>query len=215
MASKRTKKKTTGAHAKGKKKPAARSRRRRASPPDTAPPSAPPGVAVIRKYANRRLYDTTTSRHITQEDLYRMVTHGTIVRILDASTEEDITNQTLALALIEHDPAKLRLMPTWLLHQMIRLHEQALGGWINTLWQPFASGAMPMPGWPPSAGVWPGSAGPAGASPWNPWAPVAAPGPVPASAAQEAASGRGSDLDELRREVARLLARLGELEQPG
>ncbi len=214
MARKQTKKKTTAGPARRKKKPASRSKKQPARPLEPAAATAPLGIVVIRKYANRRLYDTTTSRHITQEELYRLVTRGTIVRILDASTEEDITNQTLALALIEHDPAKLRLMPTWLLHQMIRLHEQALGGWISALWQPLAGGAMPIPGWPAAATAWPGSVGSMGAGPWNPWAPIGAPATAATPSTGDAGAGRASDLEELRREVARLLARMSELKQP-
>lgn len=180
--------------------------------PEPSPPPDPAGVTTIRKYANRRLYDTAASRHITQEDLYRMVSHGAVVRILDASTEEDITNQTLTLALIEHDPAKFRLIPAWLLHQMIRLHEQALGGWLAALWQPFSTANPPnIPPWPAAA--------PMNFTPWNPWAGPAQP---PANRSDQSGAQPPSveprtseSLDELRREVSRLLRRLGELEDRG
>ena len=211
---------------KGKKKTAAPPTRRnaparssagqggrpRTSGQSKAPP-APEGVVTIRKYSNRRLYDTAASAHLTQEDLYRMVSGGATVRILDATTGEDITNQTLATALIEHDPGKLRLMPTWLLHQMIRLHEQAIGGWLSGLWPPLAgAGGNAMPGWPSGAGVWPGSGGAMGLGGWAPW-PAGSPAATPPESSHTKA--RQESLDELRREVSRLVRRLGELEESG
>jgi polyhydroxyalkanoate synthesis repressor PhaR len=216
MTGKRKKKAAAKTTRRGKTrgKPAGREARR------DPPPAAASGVVTIRKYANRRLYDTAASKHITQEDLYRMVSRGAVVRILDAATEEDITNQTLALALIEHDPAKLRLMPAWLLHQMIRLHEQALGGWLSPLWQPLSGGHATMPGWPTTHAGWPAATGPMSFGAWNPWA--IGPPPTGAGTASQPAEPSTGDqqtredgIDELRREVSQLLRRLGELEGRG
>jgi len=194
-----------------------RSATRQASQPPQAPPAD--GVVTIRKYANRRLYDTSASAHITQDDLYRMVGQGAMVRILDATSGEDITNQTLATALIEHDPGKLRLVPAWLLHQMIRLHEQAIGGWLSTLWPALAGdGSGRMPGWAGPGGLWPGG-GSMGLGTWTPWSAAAAAEPdgeagaaKPGPASRDKV-GRKEGLDELRREAARLLRRLGEMEE--
>lgn len=201
-----------------RKKVAARPRSRQVGKPRAKPP-APDGVITIRKYSNRRLYDTVASSHITQEDLYHMVSQGAIVRILDASTGEDITNQTLAMALIEHDPGKLRLMPAWLLHQMIRLHEQAIGGWLSTLWPPLAAaGAAPIPSWTGATGVWPGGTTPMGLGAWSPWATPSASSPQTASPQPQppprTKPQREESLDELRREVANLLRRLSEQDEP-
>lgn len=220
------------ARERGKKTPATnrrktpKRRRRESQARETGRPHAPPpapGVITIRKYANRRLYDTASSAHITQEDLYRMVGRGAIVRVIDASTGEDITNQTLALALIEHDPAKLRLMPAWLLHQMIRLHEQALGGWLGPLWAMVGGTAASPSGaaaWPPSAGVpfaWPGGdaawSAPAGAGLNFPWAAPAADSADAPSPVKVPSSAKGeSEMAAMRAEVEALLERLGEIE---
>ncbi len=135
------------------------------------------------------------------------------VRIIDASTGEDITNQTLALALIEHDPGKLRLVPAWLLHQMIRLHEQALGGWLGALWQA-AGAAGPGLAWPALDSAWPGAGGMGSWPAWAPGAP-AAPSAAAAGAAEEVAADRRRAIADLRLELDRLLRRLGDLERPG
>jgi len=215
MADKRKKKATAANRANatkggnaGKRGKSNKPSRRRSRERETAqPPTPPPGVITIRKYANRRLYDTASSAHITQEDLYRMVGRGAVVRIIDASTDEDITNQTLALALIEHDPAKLRLMPTWLLHQMIRLHEQALGGWLGPLWQMPAAPLGGAAAWPGFAGTWPAGSAVAG---WNPFIPRRTPEP-PAPTPPDA----GWSIEGIRLELDRLMRRLGELENGG
>lgn len=193
--------------------------RRRAQAREAGGPTEHAGIITIRKYANRRLYDTAASAHITQEDLYRMVGRGAMVRVIDASSGEDITSQALALTLIEHDPAKWRLMPAWLLHQMIRLREQALGGWLGPLWamlgaaghapagQPTWPGAAAVPfAWPAGGPVWPA----AGEVPWGVRAPEAA--ATHGRRATPTSERREVEVAEIRAEIEALLQRLGEME---
>ncbi|MDX1486089.1 MAG: polyhydroxyalkanoate synthesis regulator DNA-binding domain-containing protein [Alphaproteobacteria bacterium] len=56
---------------------------------------------VIRKYANRRLYDTSASRYVTLADVAGMVADGTRVRVVTAAEEDDITRQVLAQIIFE------------------------------------------------------------------------------------------------------------------
>ncbi len=93
--------------------------------------SGTPGPLRIRKYANRRLYDQTASRHLTNEELYRLVASGHDVVIVDARTEEEITNVVLAQLLIERDPLKLAAVPPALLHALIRTNERMLHSAIS------------------------------------------------------------------------------------
>jgi len=113
-----------------------RSRGRRSSTPNPADAAPADGGETIRirKYPNRRMYDTSRSRHITQDELYEFVASGGTVQVVDSRTGEDITNQTLATALIEHDPEKIQLFPTWMLHYMIRTREQTLVQFFNRYW---------------------------------------------------------------------------------
>lgn len=131
-------------------------------------------IRVIRKYPNRRLYDTSTSRHLTQDELYDLVAAGSLVRVEDSKSGQDITNQTLAQAMIERDPAKLALFPPWVFHWMIRSQEQAMSPFMQWLWAVAAqtlvgspSASMPpMPPW--MAGIQPPAGGPpAGLTPWD------------------------------------------------
>ena len=56
---------------------------------------------VIKKYANRRLYDTSSSRYINLEDIGALVRNGKDVQVVDASTGEDITRVTLTQIIVE------------------------------------------------------------------------------------------------------------------
>lgn len=90
---------------------------------------------VIKKYGNRRLYDTDLSRYVTLEELEDRVRRGDDVRVLDAKTSEDLTQQTLAQIILESRGAA-RLLPVPLLAQLIRMKDEALaeffGRYVST-----------------------------------------------------------------------------------
>ncbi len=81
-------------------------------------------VLTVKKYANRRLYDTEESRYITTVELATRVRAGRDVRVLDAKTNEDLTQPTLVQLLIEGNRA--HLLPVPLLLQLVRLGDDAL-----------------------------------------------------------------------------------------
>ena len=56
---------------------------------------------VIRKYANRRLYDTSASRYVNLEDIAAMIRNGTEVQVIDAKTGQDLTRVTLTQIILE------------------------------------------------------------------------------------------------------------------
>ena len=62
-------------------------------------------VIRIRKYPNRRLYDTSRSTHLTHDEVLAIVRRGLRVQISDSRTETDITNEVLLQILIARDPA--------------------------------------------------------------------------------------------------------------
>ena len=80
---------------------------------------------LIKKYGNRRLYDTGESRYITLEELSRKIQQGGDVRVIDAKTGEDLTQGTLTQIIIEGRGAA-RMLPVPLLVQLIRLGDDAL-----------------------------------------------------------------------------------------
>ncbi|HET7184786.1 MAG TPA: polyhydroxyalkanoate synthesis regulator DNA-binding domain-containing protein [Terriglobales bacterium] len=77
------------------------------------------GKVVIRKYANRRLYDTSGSRYVNLEDIAALIRNGTDVQVIDGKTGQDLTRVTLTQIILEdarHEPAGV---PLELLRQLI------------------------------------------------------------------------------------------------
>jgi polyhydroxyalkanoate synthesis repressor PhaR len=84
-----------------------------------------PGTPLlVKKYSNRRLYDTADSQYITLEQLAERVKSGMDVRVVDAQTGEDLTQTTLTQVVIEGRGAA-RLLPAPLLLQLIRMGDEA------------------------------------------------------------------------------------------
>lgn len=82
-------------------------------------------MTLIKKYGNRRLYDTGLSRYITLEELADQVREGADVRVVDAKSGADLTQATLAQIILESRGGS-RLLPTPLLVQLIRMGDEAL-----------------------------------------------------------------------------------------
>jgi len=85
---------------------------------------------LIKKYGNRRLYDTVRSRYITLEDLADIVRREDGVRVVDAKSGEDLTTSTLAQIIVEGRGAA-RLLPLPLLVQLIRMGDDALAEFLG------------------------------------------------------------------------------------
>ena len=83
------------------------------------------GLVLVKKYGNRRLYDTAASRYITLEELAAIIKGGEDVRVVDAKTGEDLTVPTLAQIIVESRGAA-RLLPLPLLVQLVRMGDDAL-----------------------------------------------------------------------------------------
>jgi len=74
---------------------------------------------VIKKYANRRLYDTSSSRYINLEDIGALVRNGKDVQVVDAATGEDLTRVTLTQIIVEDARGQPSGLPLELLRQLI------------------------------------------------------------------------------------------------
>jgi polyhydroxyalkanoate synthesis repressor PhaR len=82
---------------------------------------------TIKKYANRRLYNTGTSTYVTLEDLATMVKSGEEFLVYDAKTGDDITRQVLAQIIFEQEnKAGQNLLPTTFLRQLIRFYGDSM-----------------------------------------------------------------------------------------
>jgi polyhydroxyalkanoate synthesis repressor PhaR len=83
-------------------------------------------LTIIKKYSNRRLYDTGTSRYITRDELAKKIRGGSDVQVVDAKTGADLTGATLAQILID-DRQMAHVFPAAVLIQLIRMEDDELG----------------------------------------------------------------------------------------
>ena len=77
---------------------------------------------TIKKYANRRLYNTASSSYVTLEDLCRMVQSGTDFLVYDAKTGDDLTRAVLTQIIVEEEQKGTNLLPIGFLRQLIRCY---------------------------------------------------------------------------------------------
>ena len=84
------------------------------------------GPVVIKKYANRRLYNTQTSSYVTLDHLAAMVKEGTEFEVQDARTGEDITRSVLTQIIFEEEAKGQSLLPIKFLRQLIRFYGDSL-----------------------------------------------------------------------------------------
>jgi len=94
---------------------------------------------IVKKYGNRRLYDTELSRYITHEELTQTIRDGEDVRVVDAKTGEDLTQPTLTQIIIESRGGGA-LLPLPVLHQLIRLQDDALAEFMGR----YVAGALEL-----------------------------------------------------------------------
>ena len=80
------------------------------------------GVVIIKKYANRRLYDTESSSYITLEKLAQMVRQKRDFKVVDAKSGEDITRSVLAQIIMEEEARGATMLPVNFLRQLIGLY---------------------------------------------------------------------------------------------
>src|SRR5579884_895494 len=85
---------------------------------------------IIKKYANRRLYNTGTSSYITVEQLCDMVKEGVEFEVQDARTGEDITRQVLQQIIFEEENKGQHLLPIRFLRQLIRFYGDSLQAFV-------------------------------------------------------------------------------------
>jgi len=81
---------------------------------------------VVKKYANRRLYNTATSSYVTLDDLARMIKDGGDFVAYDAKTGEDLTRQVLTQIIVEQEQKGQNLLPISFLRQLISLYGDSM-----------------------------------------------------------------------------------------
>ena len=106
-----------------------------------------PDTRIIKRYANRKLYDTEHSRYVTLDQISEMIRNGDDVKIVDNKTKEDLTTVTLAQIIFEEEKKTPRL-------SVAGLRKIIQGGMPGASAPPVAApaGGTPPPAAPPAAG---------------------------------------------------------------
>ncbi|CAA9325232.1 MAG: polyhydroxyalkanoate synthesis repressor PhaR [uncultured Lysobacter sp.] len=87
---------------------------------------------VIKKYPNRRLYDTEISSYITIEDVRQLIVDGEDFEVRDARSGDDLTRQVLLQIISEHEQDGEPVLSTQLLSQIIRFYGDSMQGFMGT-----------------------------------------------------------------------------------
>ncbi|SRR5579883_758236 len=92
-------------------------------------------MRIIKKYPNRRLYDTTQGAYITLDDVRQFVLDRIDFQIIDARTQKDITQPTLFQIIMEQEASATPLFTTPLLLDMIRFYHEKSQHWLTQFQQ--------------------------------------------------------------------------------
>lgn len=91
--------------------------------------------SLIKKYPNRRLYDTTNSSYVTLKQVGDMIRQGVIVEVKDVGTDEDVTSYILTQIVLDEAKQKNILLPAPLLHLIIQYGDNVLSEFFETYLQ--------------------------------------------------------------------------------
>ena len=89
------------------------------------------GAVVIKKYANRRLYNTESSSYITLDHLAQMTREGREFRVVDAKTDEDITHNVLTQIIMEEESRGQTMLPVNFLRQLIAMYGDSMQAMVT------------------------------------------------------------------------------------
>ena len=91
---------------------------------------------IIKKYANRRLYNTQSSSYITLEDLAKMTREGVDFQVLDAKTGNDITHPILTQIIMDEEASGEQMLPVSFLRQLIGMYGNSMQSMMPPIWKP-------------------------------------------------------------------------------
>jgi polyhydroxyalkanoate synthesis repressor PhaR len=105
---------------------------RRSSAKSASAANAEAGPRILKKYPNRRLYDTLTSSYITLSDVKQMVLDGEVFEVRDAKEGGDLTRSILLQIILEEETGSVPMFSTQALAQIIRFYGHAMQGVMGT-----------------------------------------------------------------------------------
>jgi len=99
--------------------------------PNTTPSETPPRQRIIKKYPNRRLYDTDTSTYITLSEVKQLVMKSELFDVLDAKTGENLTRSILLQIILEEESNGTPMFTAPVLENLIRFYGHAMQGFLG------------------------------------------------------------------------------------
>ncbi|HMS41498.1 MAG TPA: polyhydroxyalkanoate synthesis repressor PhaR [Pyrinomonadaceae bacterium] len=84
------------------------------------------GKLIIKRYGNRRLYNTETRAYVNYEELAELVRDGQDIKVVDSTTKEDVTKAVLIQVILEEEKNKKTILPTEFLFQLLRSREESV-----------------------------------------------------------------------------------------
>lgn len=93
---------------------------------------------IIKRYENRKLYDTEACRYVSLEELAALIREGANVQVIDKATEEDISAQTLTQIILQEGKKGNNPLSTDILHNVIRVGNDLLSGGLQQARQAMA-----------------------------------------------------------------------------
>ena len=81
---------------------------------------------IIKRYKNRRLYNTETKSYVSYKDLAGIVREGSDIRVIDSNTDEDVTKAVLIQVILEEEKTDKTVLPTDFLFQVLRSRDDSL-----------------------------------------------------------------------------------------
>ncbi|MBW8004194.1 MAG: hypothetical protein FVQ06_00215 [candidate division NC10 bacterium] len=88
---------------------------------------------LIKKYSNRKLYDLSRRCYITLEEIARLIREGKQVKVVNSTSNQDLTTVTLAQIILDEEKKRRNLLPVSFLHQLIQYGESLRGSWQQHL----------------------------------------------------------------------------------
>jgi polyhydroxyalkanoate synthesis repressor PhaR len=153
---------------------------------------------VIKRYSNRKLYDTQESRYVTLEEIEEMIRGGKEISVVDAATGEDLTSVTLTQIILENERNHRTALPSAFLHQLIK-HGEAWQDFVQRSVRSSLEGLISNQREMERV--------------FREWSVRAGWGNLPGARAEPKREGTEPEADRLREEVSSLRERLRSLEE--
>ena len=104
-------------------------------------------IKIIKRYGNRKLYDTEQSRYVTLEEIFQMVKQGIELKVIDNKTKEDLTTVTLTQIMLEEQKLNKNMLPLSVLKKLLQQSGESITEWLQKSKDSFAGPLTEISPW--------------------------------------------------------------------